>query len=279
MKQLMIVWAASAWCWTAFGQDHGHLDVGAVGKNQGDKLTWVAGPDFVETSGYVKTFLTPTNPKYAGFFDGNITLTALHHTNALGEPNPAGPAPGAFVVGEIVSVTGPEGGSFGFWDTNSTAGNPSFSIPVGTSPTNVRFDVSEARLGAGQPGADPYGHVHGRRMSVTKPGIYTVGFRAVDTSTSGSAGGPIHAPSDVLKITFQAGFNIRDIAWANGVSTVRVGTAIGSNFTLQSSTNLNEANQWVDVSASAGNDHFQSMIDDGATNAARFYRVIVTPAQ
>src|SRR4051812_21555944 len=102
-------------------QDHGHLNVGAAGQSQGDKLIWSNGADFSASGAYVKTLLIATAQKYLGFFDGNITLTALHSIDAFGDPVVGGPAPGAFLVAEIISVAGPDGGAFGFWETNSVA--------------------------------------------------------------------------------------------------------------------------------------------------------------
>lgn len=258
----------------AQAQDHGHLNIGAAGHAQGSKLTWANGADFVDTSGYVKTFLTPVNVKYIGFLDGNITLTALHHTNALGVVDITAPAPGSFIIGQIVSVTGPEGGAFGFWDTNSTAGNPSLTIPVGTTPADAKFTVSDGALGAGQPGGDPFGHIHGRRLTVTKPGIYKVGFRAIDISTNGEGGGPIHTPSDVIYVSFQGLYNIKDIAWAAGQSSVTVGTLIGSTFELQYKTGA-AGTEWFPVGQADGNDHFQTITDETAADPSRIYRVEV----
>lgn len=258
----------------ASAQDHGHLEVGATGKNQGDKLIWINGPDFVASSGYVKTLLTPTNPKYAGFLDGNVTLVAAHYTNALGEEILNAPAPGSFIIAEVASVSGPEGGSFGVWDTNSSTGNPTFSVPVGSSPNGVRWSLSDGSLGAGQPGGDPFGHLHGRRLTVSKPGIYKVGFRAYDISTNGADGAPIHAPSDVLEVYFQGLYTIKDILRTNGESHISVGTLTGSKFILQASTNLSEPAGWVDVGEVTGNDYFQT-ITDPAGDPHRVYRVEV----
>jgi hypothetical protein len=271
-KVLFILLTLTA-AWVSRAQDHGHLNVGAAGRNQGDMLIWSNGADFTASGPYVKTFLVSTAQKYLGFFDGNITLTALHSVDAFGDPVVGGPAPGAFLVAEIVSVAGPDGASFGFWETNSVAGTPTFSIPTGTTPTGARFELSEAALGAGAPGGDAFGHIHGRRFTVTKPGIYTVGFRAFDLSTNGVNGGPIHAPSDVLLVNFQANYNIKSISWANGVAQITVGTAVGSLFTLQSNTNLANADLWTDVTQVVGNDTFQIMSDDAAGNGPKFYRV------
>src|SRR4026208_1564028 len=99
-------------------------------------------------------------------------------------------------------LAAPSGGAFGFWDAGSTA--PTESVQLGETSTNL-FRLTEAD---GSPGTDPYGHIHGRRMSATRPGIYAIGFQVFDTSINGVNGGPIHRPSDVLPVVFQAGINI-----------------------------------------------------------------------
>ena len=191
-------------CLAVSAQGHGHLNVGAEARDQDSRLIFENGADFATDSAYVKTLNFATDGKYADFYEGNITLTALHSTNAFGEIEEDSPAPGSFIVAEIVSVKGPSGGTFGFWDVDSTTA-PTHSIPAGTTNGAFRFDLSSADLGAGQPGGDPFGHIHGRRFTATKPGLYTVGFRALDTSRNGSANGPIHTSSTVLHVYFQAG--------------------------------------------------------------------------
>jgi hypothetical protein len=260
----------------ARAQDHGHLNVGTASQSQGSKLIWQNGGDFESNSSYVKTLLPVTTGRTAGFYDGNITLTSLHSTNAFGEPIANAPAPGAFIVGEIVSVEGPEGGAFGFWETNSPAGSPKYSISSGTTNATARFEISDSVLGAGSPGGDPYGHIHGRRLTLSKPGIYTIGFRVYDISTNGPGGSPIHQPSDVLKITFQAGYNIQKIEPFPGLTMITVGMMAGQNFTLQYSTNLTDTNAWTDIEEMAGADVFGMIHDMEATNSFRFYRVKVT---
>src|SRR3982751_5364777 len=89
-----------------FAQDHGHLNVGATSQNQGAKLTFDNGIDF--TGNYVKSLTFTNAGKFANSYQGNITLTALHSVNPFGEPVPNAPAPGAFIIGEIVSVQGPQ---------------------------------------------------------------------------------------------------------------------------------------------------------------------------
>jgi hypothetical protein len=74
------------------------LNVGA----SGPALTFDNGSSF--KTPYVKTLLFSDTGKYANLYNGNITLTALHSTNAFGETDPAAPKPGALIVAEIVSV-------------------------------------------------------------------------------------------------------------------------------------------------------------------------------
>src|SRR5262245_41154917 len=155
--------------WVAFcsansrAQDHGHLNVGATAQTAGAKLTFDNAADFEQP--YVKTLTFTNAGKFANLFQGNITLTVLHSTNAFGEPIPGAPAPGAFILAEIVAVQGPEGGQFQFWETNSTT-TPAISIPTGTTDAGFKFEISEKDLGAGEPGGDPFGHIHGRRFTV-----------------------------------------------------------------------------------------------------------------
>ena len=255
-------------------QDHGHLNVGAVGMAQGDKLFFQNASLF--TGAYVKTLIYTNASKFAGYFQGNITLTALHSKDAFGDPVAGGPAPGSFIIAEIVSVAGPVGGAFNFWETNS-ATSPAFNIPVGTANAAYRFDLSEAALGAGLPDGDPFGHIHGRRLSATIPGIYTVGFRALDVSTNGTNGGPIHTASDVLFVKFQAGINLGVAVQDTTSTTITIGAQAGYAWQIQAITDLRETS-WRNVGDPVGaNDLFVDVIDDQAVSERQFYRAIGTP--
>lgn len=186
----------------SFGQ-HGHLNAGAVGQTQNDKLIWANGEAFAAES-FVRTMIFTNGGRFANSYSQNISLTSLPRTTNNGGPVANAPALGSFVLAEIVSVAGPEGGAFQFWDTNSPDGVPAFTIPSGTSNGTFRYDLSDKTKGAGVAAGDPFGHIHSRRFGITKPGRYTVGFRAIDVSTNGENGGPVHAPSDVLPIKFES---------------------------------------------------------------------------
>jgi len=256
---------------SAVAQDHGHLNIGATGTNQNDQLIFDNGNIFETGYGYIKT-LTFTNAfRYAGYYQGNITLTGLAATSAHLGPVTNAAALGSQLFVQLASVDGPPGGEFAFWESGAIS--PTVSLACGTTGTNM-WRVSE---NDGSPGSDPYGHFHGRRFTATKPGIYTVGFRAFDLSSNGTGSGPIHSPSDVLKVHFQAGINIASVTRTGSVAAVTFGGMANLDFTLQCSTNLSATN-WFDVDSTPGADALQTITDVEATNAMRAYRVLMVPS-
>lgn len=263
----------SAWVCPCHGQVHGHLNAGAYGTNQGAQLYFANGSDFVDSSGYVKTLTFADSGRFAGYFQGNITLTALPTTAEHGGPDPNACAPGSFLQFSMAVLEGPPGGSFGFWE--STGATPALALASGGSSTNL-FRMTESD---GAPGADPYGHIHGRRFTATKPGIYKVAFRVFDTSTNGVSGGPIHSPSEALAIYFQAGINIASVTRTGVVATLRYGSVTNNLYTLEYKTNLNDAVWFPAAEAQAGNDFFREVRDPEASNDHRFYRIRSEPVQ
>lgn len=202
MKRLtyrLSIFLLTAWLLGSLSAHAQHLNAGAVGHQQNDALLWVNGDAFATQSGYVQSMPLAVSGRYAGLYNSGPTLTALASTED-------GPALGSFIVAEIVSLTGPAGGLFSFWEGVDQGGSstPTFSIATGGSGLSYRFDLSDAAAGAGQPGQDPLGHLHGRRFTATEPGTYTVGWRALDTSVNGEGGGPIHLPSQILYVNFAA---------------------------------------------------------------------------
>lgn len=256
---------------------HGHLNVGAVGKNQGDKLNFNNGLDFVASSGYVKTLDFAGTGKYSNYFNGNISLTAMHAFDGLGDPVPGSPAPGALIQVELARVSGPPGGNFALWDDAVSTNGPAISVPTGTVNGTNRYMLSDASLGGGQPGADPFGHIHGRRFTADKAGVYTVGFKAYDISTNGTAGSPIHTAAEILDIVFQAGYNLTTLTRTGTTAHITVGTATNFVFTLQANTNLAHADGWTNLTTLNGTDYFETFIDTNANAPQRFYCVSVVP--
>src|SRR5690606_11739036 len=119
---------------------HGHLNAGAAGQSQGDPLIWANGADFIASSGYIKTLTFTNDGRFAGYYEGGITPTALPTTANNGGPDPQASAPGSFLQFSIVKATGPIGGSFGFWEHDAT--NPTLSMLPGDISGRL-FPLSE----------------------------------------------------------------------------------------------------------------------------------------
>jgi hypothetical protein len=186
-----------------------HLNAGALSTAQDGQLYFNNASGFVNGSGFVITSVTVSlnysnSGTYAGYFNsGNPTFTALAQTTANGAtPSPNAAAFGSFLQLRLESVvSGPVGGTFSFFDDEAVT--PTYSLGVGSSVASGNlFELSDATLGAGAPGADPYGHIHGRRFAVDLPGSYLVGFRLVDTSVNGIGGGPIQSDSQLYLLTY-----------------------------------------------------------------------------
>lgn len=253
---------------SAFAQDHGHFYVGATGTNQNDQLIITNAADFATNSGYVKT-LTYTNAgRYAGYYQGNITFEALPAKNALGDPVEGSAALGSWIYAQITSVEGPAGGVISFWEAGANV--PTINIPCGTTSSNA-WVISNNN---GVPETDPFGHIHGRRFTATKPGIYIVSFKASDRSINGAGDGPIHTDSEILKVYFQADFNIASVTRTDDVNTVTFGGLVSRTFHLESNSDLSNTN-WTSVGSIPGDDYFLSLNETNASST-RFYRLRVT---
>lgn len=201
-------------------QDHSHVNAGASGgtliiDNYEDFIDFDIVLTYVPLD-YVYPGTGTDLTKYKGYFQGNITFTVLAASAVNGGPEPNAPALGSYIQLQLVSVEGPDGGTFSFWNTGAMA--PTYSMLADTSGGTSMWNLSG---GSGAPGSDPFGHVHGRRFTVDTPGTYTVGFQLVDTSTNGPGGGPIYSePSQVYYFTYTAvpepsaaGLMMLGVAW------------------------------------------------------------------
>lgn len=188
-----------------------HVNAGALSTNQNGQLYFANAQGFVSGSGFVVTNVAVSlfysnDGTWAGLMNrSSPTFTALAQTTNNGAvPSPLAAAFGSYLQLRLESVlSGPAGGTFSFWEGGSLT--PTLSLTVGqTVGSGNLFPLGDASLVAGNAGADPYGHLHGRRFTADLPGAYTVGFRILDTSVNGAGGGPIHLPSDLYLLTFNA---------------------------------------------------------------------------
>lgn len=247
---------------------HAHLNAGVLSTAQDAKLAFDNGPDFSSSSGYIKTLTYTNSGIYAGYYQQNITLTSLAATPAFGGPVPNAPALGSYVQAGIVSLEGPEEGAFAFWESGST--NPTIVIHPGEITTNL-FRLTEAD---GSPGTDPYGHIHGRRFSATKAGLYKVTFVLRDTSTNGLNGGSIHGASDPLSIYFQAGVIIQTVEPDANHKNLRFGATFGGTWRVEATSILEPASIWIPVGdLVTGDDYLHTVVDEQPVQGQRFFRV------
>ena len=252
-----------------------HIYIGAVGTNQNDKLQFSNGSAFdANLTSYAFPQILRTNGLNAGHYRGEIWMITF---SALAAKPPEGPVLGHAALGsqiavQVVSVEGPPGGSFAFWegDGDNDLGNITFSVPVGTTNGTNDWLVSE---NFGAPGADPYGHIHGREVTTSIAGIYIVGFRAIDISTNGVGGGPIHAPSEILPVRIQAGLRIERMqAFTNRV-TVSFRSPPGISNLLEATDAIATGNWQPAAAPLLGNNNLRSFTDTNAPIGSRFYRI------
>lgn len=158
MKKLIIILFLSVGAVRA----HDHVEVG-VDPADAERLG-LAGPA-VQLALYV-----PLREFFSGYlpdFPGGWHASEVTFTTETNELEPAGDADPRI---EIVSVTGPAGGFFAFWEVGATA--PTWWRTAGWTGAVEVFPVIF--------GGDA--HVHGRAFTMDRPGAYTVTFRAVDAA-------------------------------------------------------------------------------------------------
>ncbi len=261
---------------TAGAQQHIHINAGAFSPVQNSQLYFANGGTYVTNSGYV-VHLTPTNAgPFANTHQGSLSFAALPATPDLGGPAFGHAALGAQLDLQVVSVAGPVNSQFSLWevDENSGVATVRFTVPVGTTNSANHFLLSENN---GEPGADPYGHIHGRYFTTTKAGLHTVGFRLRDLSANGAGGGPIHPRSDIFYLHFQADTTIAALRRTSNTNTATFGTRSGSSYYLETTPALGVSNSWTTAAGPlAGNNRLQSLVHPAAAGTNHFYRLRVT---
>jgi hypothetical protein len=146
---------------------HDHVEVGRVSPSSNQLA--MSGPS-QQLALYVpsREFFSGYLPDFPGGWHA-CELTFTTDVNELLE------AVGADPRVEIVSVSGPAGGAFGFWEVGATA--PTWSLPAGWTGVGAAFPVV----------LNGDNHAHGRAFTMDKPGTYTVVFRAVDAANKFAA--------------------------------------------------------------------------------------------
>ena len=162
MKKSLII----CLCIAGSASAHDHVEVGLNPTNSSQ--LGLEGPSIQLAlylpKGEVLSGYTPAFP--GGCFASELTFTT--------ETDVLDPAVDADPEVEILSVVGPAGGWFSFWEVG--AASPTWSRPAGWNQSSGYRPSFPVNLGGN-------GHIHGRVFTVDRPGEYQATFRAVDRNT------------------------------------------------------------------------------------------------
>jgi len=266
---------------TACLGQHIHIAAGAESGASGSRLFFSNGFLYdVNSYGGITPaciYMEEGDPLYPGMYQTSASFIALPSSPWTGGPTRFAAEPGSYIEMIIRSVTGPAGGEIAFWEENEEATQTTrrFGLRSGQEGGTNRFNLSE---GVTFPEYDPFGHIHGRRFTATKSGLYTVGVQLIDTSTLGPGGGPFHSPSLTNYFYFQAGLEISQVTMTNGSFGVRFGSRGFRNYFLEATDAL-PAVKWEALGSIIGAAHsdLHWLEDVRATNDMRFYRIREVP--
>jgi hypothetical protein len=267
-------------------QSHAHIYAGVLCQTPfnplpGEPLWFVNGSvwDTNSYGGYTQSpaciYLESNLPDlYPGLYQTATTFSALPATIFNAGPSPYAPGFGTYVELKFISLAGPAGGSLTLWNEMDDPAHPAvmFTIPVGTTSGTNHYNLSEGD--PTDPSADPYGHIHGRRFTLDKPGLYTLGLQLVDTSNNGPDGGPVQSQSEVTYFYFQAGLTLSDFSRSNNVAVARFGLPGFTNYVFEASPTITGTN-WTTIQNITGTSHSELrwVTDINATAPSRFYRI------
>jgi hypothetical protein len=185
LKTLLLAASLGLAIHSSFG--HGHINAGVTGVGS-TQLAMYFEPGTETTTLAYNDGLNAYGAD--GFrWNGFTTFTALHQSTYSEEApnyNILGAASGSYLVMELVSITGPTGAQFAFYDSLAT--EPLWVFEIGTgfmagSPASqgvIKLTDDEWFAPPSGP-SDPYGHHHNRTFGVDTAGTYTVNWRLRDT--------------------------------------------------------------------------------------------------
>lgn len=286
MKSFQLMRAA--WLWLAITgvtapllAQHAHIYAGAANQTPGTPL-FFQNADLWDTNSYggytqapACNYFADNYPAlYPGLYQTVTTFSALPATIFTGGPSPYAAAFGTYVELKFVSLQGPPGGVLTVWSEIDNPANPSvvLTLSVGTTSGTNRFHLSEGD--PLDPESDPYGHIHGRRLTLSKPGLYVVGLQLLDTARNGPGGGSTHTPSTTTYFYLQAGLHLGNFSRSNNVTTARFGLPGFANYALEASPVLPGTN-WSTVTNLTGltRSELRWVRDNNATATNRYYRL------
>ena len=204
-------------------QNQQYLNFGATTNLPGTTLVFENASDYITDSGYCFPTVSGSilDPNlgfapypYAGYYYNCVQIfNSLPATDGDGNLLVDGAAAlGTVIQLQLLSAEGPAGASFAYWEGNSdgvTYGtNLTWSVPV---PSNGNTNLILITQAANTPTNDPYGSIQNAVFGFSKPGLYKLTWRLVDTSTNGPGGTPLDQPSAPFFLYYQAGCTIAGI--------------------------------------------------------------------
>lgn len=277
----LLLFFLSQLAWFPAHAQHAHIYAGATNQIAGTPL-WFVNGNLWDTNSYGGYTQSPAciyleaniSDFYPGLYQTALTFSALPATVFTGGPSANAAALGTYIELRFVSLQGPAGGALAIWDENINPLQPTplFTIPVGATTGTNRFNLSEGD--PLDPDSDPYGHIHGRRFTLNKPGLYTLGLQLLDTASNGAGGAPVQTPSVITYFYLQAGLTLSNFSKSNNVATARFGLPGFKNYVLETSLTPTSTN-WTTITTITGTDHSELrwVTDPNASAPTRFYRL------
>ena len=226
MKKLLL----PALIFTAWARAHDHVEVGQSSQNPSQ--LGLDGPI------YQLALLVPKHEPFSGYapnFPGGYFACELTFTTEVGALDPAY---GSDPLIELVSVTGPAGAFFSFWESGATT--PTWSRSSGWNQTVFDRPSFPVILGGET-------HAHGRIFTADRPGDYQIIFRARDKNN-------LFSLSTNFTMTFHAQLPPPlSIQIKNGQALISFMSRDNLVYDLQICTDL-AANRWINVAGHTGID-------------------------
>lgn len=236
--------------WVATGSAHDHIE---TRKDPLDPNRLAVVGKFNQTATY---FPLGEAPSFAllnlpgGAYTSELTFSAFDNISP--------PPGGALVRVDVLSVVGPDGGNFSFWEAGATT--PTWRRASGWSESD-RPAIYASEDGSG------YGHIHGRAFSMDRAGIYEVTFQAVDELGH-------HTPSTPFVVQFTAIDPPQlFIAAAGPTLTLSFPSRPDLVYDLQSSTTLDTYN-WTTIDTKDGDGGDVEFSDSLDNRPKVFYRLV-----
>lgn len=230
---------------------HEHIEIGF--DNTGSRLA-----AYGNTAQLVTYFPTGEAPSAnlpvfpGGTFATELTFSAFDNIDS--------PPGNVLVQIRLLSVSGPAGGSFSFWEAGAM-------VPTWTRPSGWSVGPGDQPTVSASEDSTGYGHIHGRAFGFTTAGDYEVTFQAVDALGNHAAGLPFVVRFTVIQPP--------QLAIRMEGSSIRLAFTGRANliYDLQSSSTL-APGSWTTIDTLDGTGSVVEWTEPLGNRARVFYRLV-----